>query len=142
MPPIHLNKVAPVPIQLEDTGAVETDTAYITDVLVGEHHTIKGENGQSYVVWAIRIVVNDSVYLSIVVYKRYREMETFRNRLVLEHGPEVPPLPPKDSMSLQRVTNPQAWLEERRKGLQWFMTNVMLNPQWQRTAVVREFVLG
>lgn len=139
---MRLNQVAPVPIQLEDHGPNQLEPTHISDVLVGEHHTIKGENGQSYVVWAVRIIVNDSIYLSIVLYKRYREMEAFRNKLVDEFGTEIPPLPPKDSMSLQKLTNPLAWLEERRKGLQWFMTNVLLNPRWQRSTVVRDFVLG
>lgn len=139
---MKLNKVAPVPIQLEDHGPTQLEPTHISDVLVGEHHTIKGENGQSYVVWAIRIIVNDSIYLSIVVYKRYREIEAFRNQLVAEYGNEIPPLPPKDPISIQRITNPQAWLEERRKGLQWFITNVLLNPKWQRAPTVRQFVLG
>lgn len=141
----QLNKVLPVPIQLEDetiSGHFKS-SSHITDVLVGDYHVIQGEGGSSYVVWSIRIIVDDSVYSSMVIYKRYSDIQRFREEL-LEHYPntEIPPLPPKDNFSFQRLLMSDYWLENRRKGLQWFMTNVLLNPKHQHSPVITDFILN
>lgn len=140
----QLNKLLPVPIQLEDGSNSEhfSTSSHITDVLVGDYHIVQGEGGVSYVVWSIRIIVNDSVYSSNVIYKRYSDIERFRQVLV-KHFPKVdiPPLPPKDNFSIQRMVFSDNWLENRRKGLQWFMTNVLLNPKLQHSSVIMDFIL-
>ena len=141
----QLNKLLPVPIYLEDeTNSSEhfNSSSHITDVLVGDYHIIQGEGGLSYVVWSIRIVVNDSVYSSMVIYKRYSDIERFRESLVKNYPKaEIPLLPPKDSFSFQRLVMSDYWLENRRRGLQWFMTNVLLNPRYQHSPVITDFIL-
>lgn len=140
----QLNEVLPVPIEL-DTPA-DLHASSITDVLVGDHHIIGGDastGGALYVVWLVRIVLKDARYSSIVVYKRYRDFEKLRSALVHEfRGHDIPPLPPKDSLSFQRVVMSNEWLEHRRKGLQWFMTNVLLNPKYQNSENVKAFIFN
>ncbi|KAF3992550.1 hypothetical protein FT663_01415 [Candidozyma haemuli var. vulneris] len=141
----HLNTVAPVPIELTD-GTVSAsqfdDSSRITDVLVGDYHIISGDSAPQYVVWSIRIVVNGASHSSIVLYKRYSDIEQFRGQLVAAFPDEsIPQLPPKDNFSLSRLWFSDSWLETRRRGLQWFMTNVLLNPRYQHSPVITQFVL-
>ncbi|EGV65977.1 PX domain-containing protein YPT35 [Yamadazyma tenuis ATCC 10573] len=142
----QLNKVLPVPISLEDRTPDSShflENSHITDVLVGDYHIISGDGGRPYIVWVIRIIINGSTHNSICIYKRYTDIERFRQMLVKQHKDvDIPDLPVKDSMSLQRMMWSSNWLETRRKGLQWFMTNVLLNPKLQHSNVVTEFVLG
>lgn len=142
---VRLNKVLPVPIHLEDRNYSAEHfnaSSHVTDVLVGDHHIIQGEGGLSYVVWSVRVIVNDSLHSSIVIYKRYSDIQKFRARLVKHHPHiDIPVLPPKDTFSFLRLMMASSWLEHRRKGLQWFMTNVLLNPKFQHSPVVTEFIL-
>lgn len=134
----QLNSILPVPIELEN-HADDLDTSHVTDVLVGDYHLI-GENASSYVVWTIKVTINDSSYSSIVLYKRYSEIEELRLKLVSVYPREsIPLLPPKNAFSILRITMNETWLEERRRGLQWFLTSVLLNPRYQTE--VREFLL-
>lgn len=141
----HLNTVAPIPIELTDGTASASnfnESSRITDVLVGDYHIISGESAPQYVVWSIRIVLNGASHSLIVLYKRYSDIEKFRTLLV-EAFPKdlIPQLPPKDNFSLLRLWFSDAWLETRRKGLQWFMTNVLLHPKYQHSPVITQFVL-
>lgn len=144
----QLNRVLPVPITLDNVDNVQyNQSSHITDVLVGDYHIIGGEKesggGSAYVVWSIRIILNDSMYSSILLYKRYSDIEKFRNKLVYQfpRASDIPQLPSKDSFSIQRMFLAGQWLEARRKGLQWFMTSVLLNPKYQKSDLVTEFIL-
>ncbi|KAM9911345.1 hypothetical protein OXX69_003603 [Metschnikowia pulcherrima] len=144
---VKLEQVAPVPIKLsEGVNAHEhvTEASHITDVLVGEYHIISGEGlSGSYTVWTIRVVINDALHSSILLYKRYSDIEKLRHKLTKTYpGDEFPTLPPKDSLSLSRVWQSENWLEHRRKGLQWFLTNVLLNPKYQHCPTITNFVLS
>ncbi|KAK6457041.1 Phox homologous domain-containing protein [Scheffersomyces xylosifermentans] len=154
----QLNKILPVPIELHDgdqdieqsTNNAEARKAnklsHITNVLVGEHHLVEGESGKSYIVWSIKIILDDSEYSSIVIYKRYNEILKFYQDLVAYYKNSsstiIPALPPKDNFSIDRLFMSTNWLEERRKGLQWFMSNVLLNPKLQDSDVVKQFILS
>lgn len=142
----QLNRLLPVPITLEDRTPPSRhflETAHITDVLVGDYHIIEGEGGKPYIVWTIRIIINESTHSTITIYKRYREIEKFRNELKKHHKEiDIPPLPPKDNFRFQRMVWTNNWLESRRKGLQWFMTNVLLNPKLQHSNVITDFILS
>lgn len=139
-PKPHLQRVLPVPIEL-DAPAALNEHATVTDVLVGDHHVIQGDTGGgSYVVWAIRVILNGLTHSLITLYKRYSDLEKFRNELVQVFG-DVPPLPPKDSISWARVALLPQWLEHRRKGVQWFLSNVLLDPKYATNSLVREFIL-
>lgn len=140
----QLNKLLPVPITLEDRTSIHTfdQSSHITDVLVGDYHIIEGEGGKPYIVWSIKVIINELNHSSIVIYKRYRDIEAFRNNLVEYHKSiEIPKLPGKDNFKLQRFVWSSHWLEKRRKGLQWFMTNVLLNPKLQHSPMIAKFIL-
>lgn len=142
----QLNAVVPVPIELtaNATGHEHVlEVSHITDVLIGDHHVISGDGAGQYIVWLVRVVVDDAPHSPIVLYKRYRHIEKLRDRLVAEFPrDEFPQLPPKDNFSVLRLWLRDLWLEHRRKGLQWFLTSVLLNPKYQHSSVVNEFVLG
>ncbi|KAK6465583.1 Phox homologous domain-containing protein [Scheffersomyces coipomensis] len=167
----RLNRILPVPIELhndeEDIESVDNinrvngsgdsrnnthqspkkqKLSHITNVMVGEHHLIEGEYGKPYISWAIKIVLDDSDYSSIIVYKRYSEIEQFHQDLLHHYqntkSTLIPNLPPKDNFSIERLLLSNNWLEERRKGLQWFMSNVLLNPKLQDCEVIKKFILG
>lgn len=141
-----LNKIAPDPIQLAD-GELSHDhtgaSSHITDVLVGESHRILGDSSGLYLVWPIRIVVDEATHSLISLYKRYSDIEAFRAAVVREFPDEgIPPLPPKDSFLVERLCLLELWLERRRKGIQWFLSNVLLNPRFQHSEVITQFVLS
>lgn len=141
----HLASVAPEPIRLdEDTFSqlYTQGTAHISDAIVGDSHVVSGDSGAAlYVVWTVRVIINDALHSLIALYKRYSEMEKLRNDLLQEFpGEALPALPPKDNLSLQRLWLSQLWLEHRRKGLQWFLSNVLLNPKFHDSQAVRKFI--
>lgn len=145
-PSKNLKPVAPVPISLVE-GALDHShfnaSSHITDVLVGDYHYISGDGLSAlYVTWSIRVVVDDAFHSLILLYRRYSDIERLRLRLVAEFPAEsIPTLPPKDTFSVQRMCGLDLWLEQRRNGLQWFLTNVLLNPKYQHHQIITEFVL-
>ncbi|ODV78632.1 PX domain-containing protein YPT35 [Suhomyces tanzawaensis NRRL Y-17324] len=141
----QLNRVLPVPIQLhgDESGDESHSSSHITNVMVGDHHVVEGQGGPSFTVWSIKVMLDESEYTSIELYKRYLDIERFQYQLKTEfaaYNYNIPELPPKDSFSLERMTMSRRWLEERRRGLQWFLRNVLLNPMFQRSQAVREFI--
>ncbi|CAN3355085.1 endosomal/vacuolar adapter protein Ypt35p [Diutina catenulata] len=140
--PEELEPVAPKPIELSGDDP-EGKYCHITNVLVGEHHEIEGDIGKPYTVWQIKITLGESDYSSIILYKRYSEIEHFREQLAADvHDRTLPQLPSKDNFNVDRLMMTQTWLEKRRRGLQWFLSNVLLNPRYQRSPVVTAFVLN
>lgn len=151
----QLNKVLPIPIELHNGESLEqhqhNHLNHITNVIVGEYHLISGEFGKSYMTWQIKITINDLDHSSIILYKRYNEIYQLRQDLLKifpntinnnNNNNNVPSLPPKDNLSLDRLLMSKNWLEERRKGLQWFLSNVLLDPVFQNCNVVKQFVLS
>lgn len=136
-----LNSILPVPIELENNDHTDAEhVSHVTDCLVGDYHIIGDNTASSYIVWTIKVIINDAAYSSIVLYRRYSEIELFRNKLVKRHpGERIPILPSKDSVSFMRLTMQASWLEDRRRGLQWFLTSILLNPRYQNE--VRDFLL-
>lgn len=141
-----LNMIAPDPIQLTDGELGHSHmgaSSHITDVLVGESHLILGDSSGLYMVWPIRIVVDEATHSLIYLYKRYSDIEAFRTEVVKAFPDEgIPVLPPKDSFLVARLCLLELWLEKRRKGIQWFLTNVLLNPRCQHSEVITHFVLS
>lgn len=146
-----LDKLTPMPIQLNNYGddienysGSSNKLSHITNVMVGEYHQISGDAGKSYIVWSIKIILDDSIYSSILIYKRYSELQALRTNL-LNHFPQdaknIPDLPPKDSINLDRLFLSNNWLEHRRKGIQWFLSNILLNPKFQNSSIVKDFIL-
>lgn len=143
----RLQQVAPKPIQLNDGTFGHThfsEASHVTDVLLGEYHWVTGDAMSGlYVVWAIRVVIDDALHSLIVLYKRYSDIERLRKNLTRDFPEEeIPVLPPKDSLSILKLWSSDLWLEHRRRGLQWFLTNVLLNPKFQHLKVITEFILS
>lgn len=137
----HLQQIAPIPIQLQS----DNQLSHITNVVVGDYRDVKGEKGLSYMSWPILITLDDSPYTGIQIYRRYSEFEKLRQDLLQKFkysSTEVPELPGKDDFSLDRLKRSSQWIEKRRKGLQWFMSNVLLNPRFQQLDVVMKFISG
>lgn len=75
----------------------------------------------------------------IVIHKRYSDIYRLRQQIwyafpSLRHS--IPDLPPKSIVSRFRET----FLESRRKGLEFFLLNVLLNPIFADCVFVKEFV--
>lgn len=141
----RLNQALPVPIVLsnEEDLPQSYNFSHISNVFVGDHHVIQGEVGKPYIVWTVKITINESNFSSITLYKRYSDFFEFRKKIIHATGDaNIPPLPPKDDFSLDRWIWSANWLEERKKGLQWFLSNILLNPKYQHLEVVSQFILG
>ena len=157
----QLNNILPIPIALNSGEDLQTlkhnHQSHITDVRVAGHHLVQGNarngatntsssstNGQ-YIVWQIKITINDLDYSSIVLYKRYLELLQFYYDLEQYYKAQndivIPKPPPKDSFSFERLVMSNNWLEERKKGLQWFLSSVLLDPVLQKGPIVKLFVL-
>lgn len=154
----QLNNVLPIPIELNAGEDLQTHQhnhqSHITDVRVGEHHLVQGNttatnsstSGQGqYIVWQVKITINDLDYSSIVLYKRYLELLQLYNDLRQYYKGQqdivIPKPPPKNSFSFERLVMSSSWLEDRRKGLQWFLSSVLLDPVLQNGPIVKQFVL-
>lgn len=140
-----LRKVNPMPIELNKNDDIPLPSlSHITNVMVGEYHHIAGDAGPSYLVWTIKVILNNSLHSSLLIYKRYSELLSFRDDLINhfhEYSSDIPPLPPKDSINFGRFMLSDTWLENRRKGIQWFLSNILLNPKFQNTDIVKKFIL-
>jgi len=94
----------------------------------------------AYVVWNCRVQTLDGGPMTI--RKRYSEFEELRHRLVKAFPQStkksLPPLPPKSAIYKFR---PQ-FLEKRRQGLSYFLTCVMLNPEYAGSDVMKDFIFG
>lgn len=77
----------------------------------------------------------------ITIRRRYREFDTLRTQLRYafpDRKNEIPDLPPKSVVSKFRA----AFLENRRKGLEYFLLCVLLNPVFAQSPIIKKFVQG
>ncbi|KAF1808132.1 Phox-like protein, partial [Eremomyces bilateralis CBS 781.70] len=91
----------------------------------------------AYVVWVCNVQTQRGGIIKI--RKRYSEFEQLRKALVRtfpHSSAALPPLPPKSILS--RFKPP--FLEKRRVGLQYFLTCVLLNPEFSSAPVLKEFM--
>ena len=93
-----------------------------------------------YVVWNCQVETLDGG--PMVVRRRYSEFNELRYELVKRFPnstrDSLPPLPPKSAIYKFR---PQ-FLEKRRQGLTYFLTCVMLNPEYASSSAVKDFIFG
>ncbi|RMZ76121.1 hypothetical protein DV738_g5091, partial [Chaetothyriales sp. CBS 135597] len=94
----------------------------------------------AYVVWNCQVQTLDGGPMTI--RKRYSEFDELRAQL-LKAFPNstrtsLPPLPPKSIIYRFRPK----FLERRRQGLQYFLTCVMLNPEYAGSAPVKHFIFN
>lgn len=135
----------PHPIRLlnddeSKAGAETTRSVYIEDVSVRGYSIVSGERGCGFDTWAVCIRYHNCV-TPIIKYRRYTEFEHLKRRLQHELADQaIPELPPKDLFSAGRLWKRPQWYEERRRGLQWFTSNVLLNPRLQTSTAVLRFL--
>lgn len=134
------------PIELKDKDGFNSSNSqpvniYIRDVSVSDHSFVEGEAGCSFVVWRILVYYHDCI-TPIIKYKRYSQFKLFYESLLKEYGggQTIPSLPSKDVFSAGRLWKLPIWFEERKRGLQWFLSNVLLNPRLQILTQVQRFL--
>lgn len=94
--------------------------------------------GSNYVIWLIKVETNNGA--SFILRKRFSEFETLHHLLLKqypEHSVDVPSLPEK---SVLRNFNAE-FLNKRRKGLDWFLNSIFLNPHLSNTDILKSFIL-
>ncbi|KAI0433898.1 PX domain-containing protein [Xylaria sp. FL1042] len=121
----------------DDRGAAcWAKSVEVTDYVIVNGSTT---NIGAFVVWNIRVETLTGSYMNI--RKRYSEFDDLRWRLMRTFpGFEaaVPELPPKSLISKFRPK----FLEKRRAGLQYFLTCIMLNPEFSGSPVLKEFLFS
>lgn len=158
--------VNPDPIQLIDrTQNPDENSAgvWAKNVHIDDHSLIQGSSkAGAYVIWIIRIeilgpngvrvgdgdegparrpnVIHANAGGSIItIRKRYSEFDELRDQLRYafpKRRNEIPDLPPKSLVSKIRG----AFLESRRKGLEYFLLCILLNPVFAGSPIVKKFV--
>jgi hypothetical protein len=131
-----LQYVPPVPIQLHDEDTTHKET-WASDVHIGDCTVVTGSNGSQFAVWTISI--HTTAGGTIKLLKRYSEMDSLRRDLVRtfpDHVSEIPRLPPKKVIG--NLNN--KFLMQRRRGLEYFVNCVLLNPDLGNSEIVRKFV--
>ncbi|KAI0509119.1 PX domain-containing protein [Xylaria bambusicola] len=132
-------------ITLQDNENSSTDdrgsACWAKSVEVTDYVTVNGSatNIGAFVVWNIRVETLSGSFM--VIRKRYSEFDDLRWRLMRTFpGFEaaVPELPPKSLISKFRPR----FLEQRRAGLQYFLTCIMLNPEFSGSPVLKEFLFS
>ncbi|RMZ86975.1 hypothetical protein DV736_g5800, partial [Chaetothyriales sp. CBS 134916] len=110
-------------------------------VSVIDYVIVKGNSSTglgAYVVWNCEVQTLDGG--PITIRKRYSEFDELRERLVKSFPnstrTSLPPLPPKSVIYRFRPK----FLERRRQGLQYFLTCVMLNPEYAGSEEVKDFI--
>ncbi|KAI0975252.1 Phox-like protein [Xylaria arbuscula] len=122
---------------LDDRGSA----CWAKSVQVTDYVTVNGSatNIGAFAVWNIRVETLSGSFMNI--RKRYSEFDDLRWRLMRTFpGFEaaVPELPPKSIISKFRPK----FLEKRRAGLQYFLTCIMLNPEFSGSPVLKEFLFS
>ncbi|KAH3672396.1 hypothetical protein WICMUC_004232 [Wickerhamomyces mucosus] len=133
-----LTHVPPVPIQLNDESTELSKQTHIQDVHIGEATIVKGTNGSKFTSYSLVITLSSGVNIKIM--KRYSEFEAlakqlmkiYPNRLI-----EIPKLPPKNYLG-NNFSN--EFLNKRRRGLEFFTNAVLLNPVFNTSNVVKNFI--
>ncbi|GAW11602.1 hypothetical protein ANO14919_009490 [Xylariales sp. No.14919] len=137
-------------ITLQDNENSSTDdrgsACWAKSVEVTDYVTVNGSatNIGAFVVWNIRVETLSGTFQQgafMNIRKRYSEFDDLRWRLIRTFpGFEaaVPKLPPKSIISKFRPD----FLEKRRAGLQYFLTCIMLNPEFSGSPVLKEFLFS
>ncbi|RPA88286.1 PX-domain-containing protein [Ascobolus immersus RN42] len=95
--------------------------------------------GGAYVSWICAIETLEGVKFH--VQKRYSEFFALREKLVVTFPRSqkyLPPLPPKSVISKFR----KRFLDSRQQGLSYFLSSIILNPEFAGSPLVREFLFS
>ncbi len=141
----QLSVERPPPITLADNTQPESPSQsalWAKSVAIEDYVVVRGNPTGlgAYVVWNCRVQTLDGG--PMVIRKRYSEFEDLRQKLVKAFPQStkksLPPLPPKSPIYKFR---PQ-FLEKRRQGLVYFLTCIMLNPEYAGSELVKSFIFG
>ncbi|ODQ60198.1 hypothetical protein WICANDRAFT_13664, partial [Wickerhamomyces anomalus NRRL Y-366-8] len=110
---------------------------WASDVRIGDCTIVTGSGaGQKFAVWSINIETSKGGHIHLL--KRYSEFDELRNKLVQsypDHITEIPKLPPKKAFGNLK----NDFLVKRRKGLEFFISCVLLNPVLSNSDIVKRF---
>ena len=137
----------PPPITLSDNTEPDTESPsqsalWAKTVSIDSYVIVRGNPTGlgAYVVWNCQVQTLDGG--PMIIRKRFSEFDELRQRLVANFPQStkksLPPLPPKSAIYKFRPR----FLERRRQGLQYFLTCVMLNPEYASSEAVKEFIFN
>ncbi|CDK25532.1 unnamed protein product [Kuraishia capsulata CBS 1993] len=146
-----LINMAPLPITMmdheeDDSSGIDSRSlgdphphVWCKNCSIGEPTVVSGNVGFSfgstkYVVYSIRLETVQGT--KIVLRKRFSEFVKLREEL-LQIQQNVPSLPAK---TVGRQFD-NSFIEHRRRGLEFFLTAVLLDPTLSNTAPIKRFVL-
>ncbi|KAK9386514.1 Phox homologous domain-containing protein [Lipomyces mesembrius] len=139
--PHDLTLVDPMPITLVDHSMDDGDVngkIWARSAWAGDYSIVAGAGkAGAYVTWLC--VIETVEGRTIRFRKRYSEFCQLQNALSGEFPQlraAIPGLPPKSIISKFRP----AFLEERRRGLEYFLACIVLNPVFAGSTVVKDFI--
>ncbi|KAK9364017.1 Phox homologous domain-containing protein [Lipomyces starkeyi] len=139
--PHDLTPVDPIPITLVDHSMDDGDVngqMWARSAWVGDYSIVAGAGkAGAYVTWLC--VIETVEGRTIRFRNRYSEFCQLQNALSGEFPllrAAIPGLPPKSIISKFRP----AFLEERRRGLEYFLACIVLNPVFAGSTVVKDFI--
>lgn len=142
----ELIPVNPDPIQLIDRTQNPDENsagAWVKNVHIDDYSLIQGSSkAGAYVVWTVTIETLPHPGAPsgvITIRKRYSEFDSLRQQLKFAFPKrlhQIPDLPPKSVVSKFRIS----FLESRRRGLEYFLLCILLNPVFSGSPIVKKFV--
>ncbi|KAK9466230.1 Phox homologous domain-containing protein [Lipomyces arxii] len=139
--PHDLTPVDPVPITLVDHSMDDNSDngkMWAKSAWVGDYSIVAGTGkAGAYVTWMCMIETDEG--RTIKFRKRYSEFCKLQSALTQEFPRlrgAIPGLPPKSIISKFRP----AFLDERRRGLEYFLACIVLNSVFSNSDVVKEFI--
>ncbi|KAJ6259830.1 hypothetical protein Dda_5472 [Drechslerella dactyloides] len=139
-----LTFLQPAPISLVDNTVEPSDRssgAYVRSVVVGDY-TIINESplrAGAYVVWTCTVETLEGTKFNVI--KRYSEFNALREKLVLSFPNSkaaLPQLPRKSVVSRFRTK----FLDARRQGLNYFLSCILMNPEFAGSPMIKEFLFS
>ncbi|EXJ88316.1 hypothetical protein A1O1_05246 [Capronia coronata CBS 617.96] len=133
----------PPPIILEDhteSRAASRAALWAKSITIDDYVIVHGSPPGigAYVVWNCKVQTLDGGPMTI--RKRYSEFAELRSRLIRAFPQStktsLPPLPPKSAIYKFQPK----FLERRREGLAYFLSCVMLNPEYAGSTIVKDFI--
>ncbi|KAF9444717.1 hypothetical protein P691DRAFT_324048 [Macrolepiota fuliginosa MF-IS2] len=97
-------------------------------------------SGSAYIVYDCMITTKEGTIIHILKrYTAFAELDAALRRTLPRHlTPSIPPLPPKNLLARFRP----AFLDRRRRLLQYWLASILLHPEIGGTQVVKKWVIG
>ncbi|KAF3926365.1 hypothetical protein AA313_de0202817 [Arthrobotrys entomopaga] len=132
----------PSPINLIDhtvEPSERSSAAFARSVIVGDYTIISGSplRAGAYVVWNCTVETLEGQKFKVI--KRYSEFDTLREKLLVafpNSKAALPQLPRKSVVSRFRTK----FLDSRRQGLNYFLSCILMNPEFAGSPMVKEFL--